>query len=140
MRSGLKKVTKTVRGKRGLVKRSYWVRAKTSASKVARAAGRHKGKIALATLGTFAIIAGAGRAHARFRASERSVKFTKAAQQAQWMPDAVQAHAAKGYAQGWSSTPYGKASDAITKRYRAWRGYPIKDAQGNTHGRVKRIG
>lgn len=139
MRSGLKKVTKTVRGKKGVVKRSYWVRAKTSVSKVASAVGRHKGKIALAALGTFAIVAGAGRAHARLRATERAIKFTKAAQQAQWLPDAVEAHAAKGYAQGWSSTPYGKVSDAVTRRYRAWRGAPMTDAQGRVHGRVKRI-
>ncbi len=138
-RAGLKKVTKTVRGKRGAVRRSYWVRAKATTSKVVGAINRNKGKIALTALGTFAVVAGASRIHAGFRAAQRGVKFAKAAQQAQWLPDAVQAHAAKGYNQGWASTPYGKVSNSITKKYRDWRGQPIRDAQGNVHGRVKRI-
>lgn len=49
-RAGLKKVVKTVRSKKGTVKRSYWVRAgetvKSGARKVADFVGRHKGKIA----------------------------------------------------------------------------------------------
>lgn len=138
-RTGLKKVQKTVRSKKGMAHRSYWVRAKTATSKVASALNRNKGKIALATLGTFAVVAGAGRFHAGLRASQRAVKFSKAAQQAQWSPSAVTAHSAKGYGQGWASTPYGKVSNSITKKYRDWRGQPIRDAQGNVHGRLKRI-
>lgn len=49
-RAGLKKVTKTVRGKHGSVRRSYWVRGteavKGAAKKVRAFVGRHKGKIA----------------------------------------------------------------------------------------------
>jgi hypothetical protein len=52
-RAGLKKVTKTVRGKHGSVKRSYWVRGteavKGAAKKVGAFVGRHKGKIAAGT-------------------------------------------------------------------------------------------
>lgn len=44
MRAGLKKVTKIVRGKRGSVKRTYWVKAQ--AQKVGSFLNRHKGKIA----------------------------------------------------------------------------------------------
>ena len=48
-RSGLKKVTKTVRGKKGPVRRSYWVRAKEGAGRAAghvkQFAKDHTGKI-----------------------------------------------------------------------------------------------
>ncbi len=43
-RAGLRKVTKTVRGSKGAVRRSYWVKAKSFAS-------RHKRKIALGFAG-----------------------------------------------------------------------------------------
>lgn len=62
-RAGLKKITKTVRGKKGAVKRSYWVKAKDAAKGVGGFLNRHKGKIALA--GAAAI--GAGLAIHRYR-------------------------------------------------------------------------
>ena len=76
-RAGLKKVTKMVHGKKGTVKRSYWVKAKEGAKSVggkvagaARGAGgflkRHKGKIA----------AGAGLAAAAYGAY-KGAKFVK---------------------------------------------------------------
>lgn len=45
-RSGLKKVTKTVRGKHGSVRRSYWVKAQEGAKNVGQKIWRNKGKIA----------------------------------------------------------------------------------------------
>lgn len=54
-KAGLRKVTKTVRGKKGVVKRSYWVRAKQSVKNAGTFALRHKGKI----LGGVALAAGA---------------------------------------------------------------------------------
>lgn len=49
-RAGLRKVTKTVRGKKGSVRRSYWVKATGAVKGAAKDAGgfvaRHKGKIA----------------------------------------------------------------------------------------------
>lgn len=39
-RAGLKKVTKTVRGKKGAVKRSYWVKAKEAVSGFAKNHGK----------------------------------------------------------------------------------------------------
>lgn len=49
-RAGLRKITKTVRGKKGSVRRSYWVKASGAVKGAAKAAGgfvaRHKGKIA----------------------------------------------------------------------------------------------
>ena len=76
-RAGLKKVTKMVHGKKGTVKRSYWVKAKEGAKSVggkvagaARGAGgflkRHKGKIA----------AGAGLVAAAYGAY-KGAKFVK---------------------------------------------------------------
>ena len=52
-RAGLKKVTKTVRGKKGAVKRSYWVKAKGA---VKGWANRHP---MAAQLGKKALVAGA---------------------------------------------------------------------------------
>lgn len=52
-RAGLKKVTKTVRGKKGAVKRSYWVKAKGA---VKGWANRHP---VAAQLGKKALVAGA---------------------------------------------------------------------------------
>ena len=46
MRSGLKKVTKSVRGRKGMVRRSYWIKAKEGAKSVGRTLWKHKGKIA----------------------------------------------------------------------------------------------
>lgn len=70
-RAGLKKVTKTVRGKKGTVRRSYWVKAQGAASKVGGFVKKHKGKIA----GAAAVVGTALLAH----------KY---------------GHAAKGYLQG----------------------------------------
>jgi len=55
-RAGLKKVTKAVRGKHGMVKRSYWVRAKEA---VGNFASRHKKKIiaGVVTAGTVGALA-----------------------------------------------------------------------------------
>ena len=53
-RSGLKKVTKTVRSKRGSVRRSYWVKAQESVKSAGQKIWRNKGKLALAG----AVIAG----------------------------------------------------------------------------------
>lgn len=71
-RSGLKKVTKSVRGKHGTVKRSYWVRATEKAKVVGRGIqkgakvtgkflSKHKGKIAVgaALAGTYLALRGA---------------------------------------------------------------------------------
>ena len=77
-RAGLKKVTKMVHGKKGTVKRSYWIKAKEGAKSVggkvagaARAAGgflkRHKGKIA-AGAGLAAAAYGAYKGHQLFKA------------------------------------------------------------------------
>ena len=77
-RAGLKKVTKMVHGKKGTVKRSYWIKAKEGAKSVggkvagaARAAGgflkRHKGKIA-AGAGLVAAAYGAYKGHQLFKA------------------------------------------------------------------------
>lgn len=54
-KAGLKKVTKTVRGKKGVVRRSYWVKAKDAVKSVGGFLNRNKGKIALgaaAAIGT----------------------------------------------------------------------------------------
>lgn len=54
-KAGLKKVTKTVRGKKGAVRRSYWVKAKDAAKSAGSFLNRNKGKIALgaaAAIGT----------------------------------------------------------------------------------------
>jgi hypothetical protein len=65
-RSGLKKVVKSVRGKKGSVKRSYWVRASGAvkgAGKAARGfAGRHSGKLKVAA-GVLALAGAAYGAH-----------------------------------------------------------------------------
>ena len=45
MRSGLKKVTKSVRGRKGMVRRSYWIKAKEGAKSIGRTLWKHKGKI-----------------------------------------------------------------------------------------------
>lgn len=54
-KAGLKKVTKTVRGKKGAVRRSYWVKAKDAVKSAGGFLNRNKGKIALgaaAAIGT----------------------------------------------------------------------------------------
>lgn len=49
-RAGLRKVTKSVKGKKGTVQRSYWVKASSAVKGAAKSAGKfigkHKGKIA----------------------------------------------------------------------------------------------
>ena len=45
-KSGLKKVTKSVRGRKGMVRRSYWIKAKEGAKSIGRTLWKHKGKIA----------------------------------------------------------------------------------------------
>ncbi len=59
-RSGLKKVVKTVKGKKGTVKRSYWVKAQGAAGKAKKAVGgfarRHS--TALKVVGSVAALAG----------------------------------------------------------------------------------
>ena len=42
MRSGLKKVTKSVRGRKGMVRRSYWIKAKEGAKSIGRTLWKHK--------------------------------------------------------------------------------------------------
>jgi len=61
-RAGLKKVTKVVRGKRGSVKRTYWVKAQQAAKGAGSFLSRHKGKIAAG-----AALVGAGILAARHR-------------------------------------------------------------------------
>ena len=61
-RSGLRKITKSVRGRKGSVRRSYWVRAKEGAGRAAehvkQFAKDHSGKIiAGAALGAGAVLA-----------------------------------------------------------------------------------
>lgn len=82
-RAGLRKITKVVRGKKGSVRRSYWVSQGGMSDHDT----------------SEAVVRKAGRA---------------------------------GYMKGVMNSELGK-------RYRNWRGAPMKDAQGNTHGRVKRI-
>lgn len=53
-RAGLKKVVKTVRGKRGTVRRSYWVRAQEAGKGIIK---RHGGKIAAGAMLGAAILA-----------------------------------------------------------------------------------
>lgn len=48
MRSGLRKITKSVRGKKGSVRRSYWVKAKEGAKGIGQKLWQNKGKLALA--------------------------------------------------------------------------------------------
>lgn len=45
-RSGLRKVTKTVRGKHGSTRRSYWVKAASAAKRVANFTAKHRKGIA----------------------------------------------------------------------------------------------
>lgn len=65
MRVGLRKVTKTVRGKKGSVRRSYWVRAKSSVSAFAK---KHGKKALIGTAGALAT-AGLGALAYKHRAS-----------------------------------------------------------------------
>lgn len=63
-RTGLKKVIKTVRGKKGTARRTYWV--KSAAQKVGGFLNKHKGKIAVG-----AAVAGAGLLASRHRLALR---------------------------------------------------------------------
>lgn len=61
-RSNLKKVTRAVRGKRGTVRRSYWVRSRTiSEPKGSFAAMNHPGPNAGSTHSLFALLVGKNR-------------------------------------------------------------------------------
>ena len=55
MRSGLRKVVRSVKGKHGPVRRSYWVKTQKVAKRVGRALWNAKGTIAV-TAGTFALV------------------------------------------------------------------------------------
>lgn len=61
-RAGLKKVVKTVRGKKGTVKRTYWMKASQAAKSTGGFLRRHGGKIAAG-----AALVGAGLLAARHR-------------------------------------------------------------------------
>lgn len=61
-RAGLKKVVKSVRGKKGVVRRTYWMRASAAAKGAGKFLSRHKGKIAAG-----AALVGAGILAARNR-------------------------------------------------------------------------
>lgn len=142
-RAGLKKVTKTVRGKKGMVRRSYWVRGKDLAK-------RHAGKIVAgaALIGGAALAykhrdklrSGVNLIHAAHlegkrisrREKLRTAHPDRVAQGHDTSEAAVRKAGRAGYMKGVMNSELGK-------RYRNWRGAPIKDAQGNTHGRVKRI-
>lgn len=74
--AGLKKVVKTVRGKKGVVKRTYWMRATEKAKAAGRGIqkgakatgkflGKHKGKIAAAAALTGAYLAVRGAQHVK---------------------------------------------------------------------------
>ena len=55
-RAGLRKVTKSVRGKKGTVRRSYWVKSQGAANKPMSAGGfvkKHAGRLAGAVAGGF---------------------------------------------------------------------------------------
>ena len=58
-RAGLKKVTKTVRSKKGTARRTYWVKAQEAAKGAGRFLNRHKGKVAagVALVGAAALAA-----------------------------------------------------------------------------------
>lgn len=62
-KAGLRKITKTVRGRKGSVRRSYWVRAKQSVKNAGTFALRHKGKI----LGGAVLAAGLALAHHKYK-------------------------------------------------------------------------
>lgn len=58
MRAGLKKTVRTVRGKHGMVRRTYWVRAQDAAKRVSKYASGHKKAVAGA-LAAAALVGGA---------------------------------------------------------------------------------
>ena len=142
-RAGLKKVTKTVRGKKGMVRRSYWVRGKDLAK-------RHAGKIVAgaALIGGAALAykhrdklrSGVNLVHAAHlegkRISRREKLRTAHPDRVAQGHDTSKAAVSKAGRAGYMK---GVMNSELVKRYRNWRGAPMKDAQGNTHGRVKRI-
>ena len=79
-RSGLKKVVKTVKGKKGTVRRSYWVKAQGAAGKAKKAAGgfarRHS--TALKVVGGLAALAGLAYGAHRAPALMASAKMAHA--------------------------------------------------------------
>jgi hypothetical protein len=86
-RSGLKKVSKTVRGRKGSVRRSYWVKAQEGAKSVGQKIWHNKGKIALAGA---AIAGGLYLRHrkAAYQAKDREIR--EAARVADFRADAIQ--------------------------------------------------
>lgn len=77
-KAGLKKVTKSVRGKHGSVRRTYWVRAKQVGNKFMQRHG-NKVKAAGAVAGAVALAAGAHLAHKhRGAIGERAAAANKA--------------------------------------------------------------
>lgn len=74
-RAGLKKITKTVKGKKGAVRRSYWVKAKDAAKGVGGFLNRHKGKI----LGAAALAGTAYLAHRKYKSNlaSKATPFVK---------------------------------------------------------------
>lgn len=150
--AGLTKVTKNVKGKKGMVRRSYWVRGtdavKSGAKKLGSFANRHKGKIAAA-----AALAGAAylghkhrgalssaveRARAAHEAGKkRAGKFNKAAQQAEWGRRATVEHTVKGYAQGSGLRDAANAAYESAKRAPGAARSAASSAAASISGRIR---
>lgn len=113
-RSGLKKVSKTVRGKHGSVRRSYWVKAQEGAKNVGQKIWHNKGKIALGFAGA-TIAALAIRNRGRISAVVSGYKMRRA--------DQKMYKAAQGVAEGLHKNQkyYSASANAMADATRAIR-------------------
>ena len=153
-RSGLKKVTKTVRGKKGMVKRSYWVRGKQAVGGAVRKVGNFVNRHHRKFLGAAALVGGAALAYKHRnsishgaslikQAHEEGKRISRRERLRTGHPDrAAQGHDTSEVAvrkAGRAGYMKGVMNSELGKRYQNWRGAPMTDAQGRVHGRVKRI-
>lgn len=153
-RAGLKKITKTVRGKKGVVRRSYWVRGKTAVGGAVRKVGNFVNRHHRKFLGAAALVGGAALAYkhrAKFqhgaellkKAHEEGKRISRRERLRTAHPDrAAQGHDTSEAAvrkAGRAGYMKGVMNSELGKRYQNWRGSPMRDSQGNAHGRVKRI-
>ncbi len=117
-RAGLKKVTKTVKGKKGSVVRTYWVKTKEGAKAAGRFINKHKGKIA----GAAALTAAAALAY-KHRGSLNREGLKKAGDAVKGAAESVKtAHAA------------GKSR---ADKFRRAASHPDRVAQGKSTGRAR---
>lgn len=128
-RAGLKKVTKTVRGKHGSVRRSYWVRGteavKGAAKKVGAFVSRHKGKIAAGA-------AIAGTAAGLALAHRRGLLTREAAGKAASAVRSAAGRAASAPGRAWAAHKRG-VEKATSQRKAA--AHPDRVVQGHDTGR-----